>query len=137
MNPNIEVYKAFVDVFKGYLDTALTANIWFYALAGAIVTNYLSNQEKKRYLEYSLLLPLLLGVLIVFISLKGIGQSYLIEGMMLKEVGSDIQHFEVPAVNILVNFLIASSALISVVCVGLTMLFFEYPKRLFKGHREN
>jgi hypothetical protein len=135
MNPNMEVYKAFVDVFKGYLDTALTANIWFYAVAGAIVTYYLSNREKKDYLKYSLLLPFLLGVLIVFISWKGIGQSYLIERIMLKDAGGDIQLFEVPAVNILVNFLRASITLIIFVCVCLVILFLERPKFLFRNRR--
>jgi hypothetical protein len=135
MSPNIEVYKAFVDVFKGYLDTALTANIWFYAVTGAIVTYYLSNREKKDYLKFSLLLPFLLGVLIVYISWKGIGQSYLIERMMLKDAGGDIQLFEVPAVNILVNFLKASISLILFVCLCLIVLFLERPKFLFRNRR--
>ncbi len=118
--------------FKGYLDTALTANIWFYAFTGAILTYYLAHRERKQYLRYSLLLPFVLGILIIFISWKGIGQAYLIEGVMLKSAG-DIQLVEVPAVNILVNFLRASIALLFLVCICLIVLITERPKFLVRN----
>jgi hypothetical protein len=130
MNPNIEIYKAFVEVFRGYLDTALTANIWFYALTGGIVSHYLSNRRKTSYLKYSLFLPFILGVLIITISLAGIRQAYLIEAMMLKDAGN-IKLEHVPAVEVLVNFLKSSVGLISLVCTCLVfiLVFADSPLR--------
>ncbi len=121
MNTDMESYKTFVEVFRGYLDTALTANIWFYALTGAIVSYYLKNREKDSYLQFSLILPFILGVLIIILSVAGIKQAYLIEGVMLK--ASDIKLEHVPAVEVLVNFFKASVGLISVVCISLVALF--------------
>jgi hypothetical protein len=121
MNPNMEIYKTFVEVFRGYLDTALTANIWFYALTGAIVSYYLSNQKKAPYLTYSLFLPFILGVLIIIISVAGIRQAHRIEEMMLKDAGN-IQLEHVPAVEVLVSFLKSSVGLISLVCICLALI---------------
>jgi len=134
MNPNMEIYKTFVDIFKGYLDTALTANIWFYAFTGAVVTYYLSNREGKPFLKYSLFLPFALGILLLFFSWKGIGQAHLIQGVMLKAAG-DIQLVEVPAVEILVNFFWASIILISFVCISLILLFIERPRFMFRRQK--
>jgi chromate transport protein ChrA len=131
MNPNIENYKIFLEVFKGYLDTALTANIWFYTLTGAVVSYYLSNRnEEKSYLKFSLFLPFVLGVQIIVLSILGIGQARFIEST-LKDV-SNIQLEYIPAVEILVNFLKASIGLISLVCIGLILLFMfleDFPGR--------
>jgi Na+/alanine symporter len=132
MNPNMESYKIFVDIFKGYLDTALTANIWFYALTGAVATYYLSNKEGKPFLKFSLFLPFALGIMLLFLSYKGIRQARDIEKDMLKDVG-DLPLADIPAVEILVNFFVASLILISSVCVGLVLLFFEFPKFIFKN----
>jgi len=121
MNTDMESYKAFVDVFKGYLDTALTANIWFYALTGAVVSYYLKNKEDARYLRFSLILPFVLGILIIVLSMAGIDQAHLIEGLMIKASGITLEH--VPATEVLVNFFKASIGLISVVCIGLILLF--------------
>lgn len=131
MNPNIEIYKAFVEVFRGYLDTALMANIWFYALTGAIVSYYLSNRKDAKYLKFSLFLPFILGVLIIIISAAGIRQAHLIEEMMLKEAGI-IKLEHVPAVEVLVNFLKSSVGLISLVCIclALILIFADDEKRM-------
>jgi hypothetical protein len=76
-----------------------------------------------------------LGGLIIYISWKGVGQAYQIERLMFKDMGGDIKPFEVPAVNILVDFLRASIALIFIVSVCLLSLFFEYPGVLFRNKR--
>jgi len=55
MNTALETYKIYVDILKGYLDTALMANIWFYAITGAIVANYLTNGKNKPFLKLLLL----------------------------------------------------------------------------------
>jgi hypothetical protein len=135
MNPNMESYKIFVDIFKGYLDTALTANIWFYAFTGAVATHYLSNREGKPFLKYSLFLPFALGVMLLFFSCNGIKQARLIESVMLKEA-ANLPLAEIPAVSILVNFFVASLILISSVCVCLILLFFERPQFLFKNQKQ-
>ena len=71
MNPNMESYKIIVEIFKGYLDTALMGNIWLYALTGAILTHYLTHRKESPKLKFSLVLPILLGGLIIFLSCSG------------------------------------------------------------------
>src|SRR5437588_4530559 len=114
MNPDINNYKIIVEVFKGYLDTALTANIWFYALTGAVVSYYLSNRSKKQreniYLKYSLFLPIALGGLIIYLSWQGKKQACLLESVLVR-AGSDPKLDDVPSVNFLANFLDASMIL--------------------------
>ena len=53
MENDLANYKIFVEIYKGYLDTALTGNIWFYTLTGAVVANYLSKKEERFYLRFS------------------------------------------------------------------------------------
>lgn len=153
MNTDIDNYKIFLEVFKGYLDTALTANIWFYTLTGAVVSYYLSNRneekpryyrrsrqkfvvlksnqnEKKSHLKFSLFLPFALGIQIIVLSIIGVGQARFIE--LTLKAASNIQIEYIPAVEILVNFLKASIGLISLVCIGLILLFMfleDFPGR--------
>ncbi len=142
----LEPSKTLVDVFKGYLDTAITANIAFYGLAGAIVAYYLSNQQGKDYLKYSLLLPLILGLLVVWRSIVGIEQAYKLKRAMLGEKEeSDPEKWHnlkilfnkyhpdtnrVP-VDVLIGFLRASVFLDFIVFIGLILIFFDYPRAVF------
>ncbi len=143
----MEKYKILVEVFKGYFDTALTANIWFYAFTGGVVTYYLSNKPVEPYLRYSLLLPVFLGVLLMLRSLVGMRQAYDLQKAMLSEgnnkrvkMNSNIKRrikksllilfkYYKPSrqmlpVEILVGYLRATIISVSLVCVGLIVLFF-------------
>ncbi len=142
VNPNLEKYKTLVDVFKGYLDTALTANIWFYAFTGAIVTYYLSNEQGKDYFVYSLLVPLILGLLVVWRSLVGIKQAYKLKREMFSEkttqnpkelVFFTWKQFDTNCVpvDVLVGFLRASIFLVSLVCIGIIYIMLFSPLSIF------
>jgi hypothetical protein len=139
VNTNMDNYKIFVDVFKGYLDTGLNANIWFYTLTGAIVTYYLSNRNgEKSHLKFSLLLPFVLGIQIIVLSILGVKQARFIESTL--KAATNIQLEYIPAVEILVNFLKASIGLISLVCIGLILLFMfleNFPSKSWIMKRNN
>jgi hypothetical protein len=130
MNTSTERYKALVEVFKGYLDTALTANIWFYAFTGAVVTYYLSNREGKPFLKFSLFIPFILGILIIVLSLKGKRRAKRLERKMLQS-GGDAESNHEPPLQFLIDFLWYSVALIFLVCVCLIFLFAWWPPALF------
>lgn len=129
MNTKAEKYKTLVDVFKGYLDTALTGNIWFYAFTGAVVTYYLSNREGKPYLKYSLFLPFFLGVLIIALSLVGRREAKALECKMFED---DAELKDTPPVKFLSNYLLASVLMIGLVCICLFFLFVEWPPSLLR-----
>jgi hypothetical protein len=129
MNTKAEKYKILVDVFKGYLDTALTGNIWFYAFTGAVVTYYLSNREGKPYLKYSLFLPFFLGILIIVLFLIGRREANTLEQKMFEE-NDELR--DTPPVKFLGNYLLASVVMIGLVCVCLFCLFVEWPPSLLR-----
>lgn len=60
-------------------DTALTANIWFYAFTSLVRTYYPYHKQKEPYLIYSLFLPVFSGFLLIWRSLVGMGQAYRLE----------------------------------------------------------
>ena len=130
VNSKIEKNKTLIDVFKGYLDTALMANIWFYALTGGAVTYYLSNREGKPYLRFSLFLPFLLGCLIIVLSARAIRLARSLKEKILEEAGYSKTE-KSPSLEFFVSFLWASIALISVVCAGLLCLFNWWPRFVF------
>lgn len=129
MNTSVEKYKALVDVFKGYLDTALTGNIWFYAFTGTVVTYFLSNREGKPYLRYSLFIPFCLALFVIALSLRGKRRARSLERKMLH--GDDkLEHDPEPPLEFLFDFLKISIFLVVVVIVVLGILFW-WPPSLF------
>lgn len=124
----LEEYKILVDIFKGYLDTALTGNIWFYALTGAIVANFLSYRTDRPYLKYSLIIPFLLSGALALMSGRGIGQAKSL--VSANEISSSLGVKGIPPVDILVGFLWITLGLNLLVCIGLILLFI-WPKGIF------
>jgi len=122
MDTNLDAYKTFVEIFKGYLDTALTANIWFYTITGAIVANYLSHREKRHYLRFSLVVPFIFGCALTFLSFKGIVQASYLEDKV-REIAIGLKIEGAPPVEILRGFLWTTGLAGGLICVGLIGLF--------------
>jgi hypothetical protein len=57
---HLQDYKLIVEIFKGYLDTALTVHSFYYALTGAITAYYLAHRRERKFMKCSLILPLVL-----------------------------------------------------------------------------
>lgn len=129
MENNLVNYKIFVEIFKGYLDTALTANIWFYTLTGAVVANYLSKKEEQSYLQFSLVVPFGFGIALTIISGFGIWLALDLRDQVQKvALGLEIQG--APPVEILILFLIITSVISLLICSGLICLFYWWPERI-------
>lgn len=132
LQANLNDYKTIVDIFKGYLDTALTANIWVYAITGAIVTNYLNNRKEIPKIIYSLFLPLFLTIALSYISLKGIWQASELNKKVF-EVTRILEIQGAPPIEILISFLWAtfflSGAVSLLIIVFLLIAFWRWVKR--------
>lgn len=126
MDTKLESYKTFVDIFKGYLDTALTANIGFYSITGAIVAYYLSYREQRPYLKFSLVVPFIFGIALTTLSLRGIVQASYLEANVMRVAGV-LQIRGAPPIEILKGFLWITGILSGLVCVCLICLFFWRP----------
>jgi hypothetical protein len=137
MDINLDTYKTFVDIFKGYLDTALTANIWFFGLTGAILANYLSHRDERPYLKFSLIVPFIFGVALSWLSYRGIAQASDLEGKVL-EIASELKITGAPPVDILRGFLQVTFVASCLVCICLLGLFFWRPRFILdRGKRSN
>jgi hypothetical protein len=126
MENDLATYKIFVEIYKGYLDTALTGNIWFYTLTGAVVANYLSKRKEQSYLHFSLVVPFIFGVAVTVISIIGIWQAWSLRDKVYT-VAQSLKIRGAPPVDILTLFLIITSVLSFTICVGLGCLFFWWP----------
>ncbi len=114
---DIQIYKVSVDIFKGYLDTALTANIWFYTLTGAVVANYLTDRGQQPYLKFSLIVPALFGVALTSVSLIGLRQANLLEARLNKAVTVELRN--APPAKTLKWFLGITSGLSILILFGI------------------
>lgn len=126
MDTKLESYKTFVDIFKGYLDTALTANIGFYSITGAVVAYYLSYREQRPYLKFSLVVPFIFGIALTILSLRGVKQASYLEFNVMKVAGG-LKIRGAPPIEILKGFLWVTGVLSGLVCVCLICLFLWWP----------
>ena len=128
---NLEQYKIIVDIFKGYLDTALTGTIWAYAVTGAVVTYYLGHKKDDDSLIISLILPFLLCAILAYLAYKGMSQANLLKAQVntigeKAGIPTDILEKEgVPPVKILVGFLKAICCLSLIICGGILYIFIK------------
>lgn len=127
-------FKIFVDIFKGYLDTALTANIWFYAITGAIYTHYFANRKEKPYVKYSLYFPLILSLMLAIISIFGLCQAFLLRNKMI-ELAQNLELTGAPLVDLLVFFLGFTSFFFLLVTFSSWVLLYK-PNWIFKEEQQ-
>lgn len=146
MSVDLNQYKIIVDIFKGYMDTALTGTIWVYAVTGGVLTYYLGHRKENRYLKFSLILPFSLCAILAILTFKGILQADLLKGNVNtigKEAGIPLETLDkegVPPVKILVGFLQSISYLSTAICMGILFIFVQdiwpegqWPKNKNKG----
>jgi hypothetical protein len=136
MENDLANYKIFVEIYKGYLDTALTGNIWFYTLTGAVVANYLSKKKERSYLRFSLVVPFIFGVAVTVISGIGIGQAWSLRNKVYK-VAQNLEIQGAPPVDILTMFLVITGVLSFLICFGLGCLFFWWPRRILDSKQRS
>jgi hypothetical protein len=123
MASDLEDYKTCVDIFKGYLDTALTAHIWFYAITGAIASYYLTNPNQYSYVRYSLILPFLLGCALAYTSFIGMSQASALK-TNTKNIATKLKIETFPPIDILRQSLFNFGILDVLIIFGLGFLFF-------------
>lgn len=66
-------YEIYIDIFKYYLDLLLKFNIFYYASTGAILSFFFT-QTEKRFVEYSLIFPILVSTAFGILFLYGASQ---------------------------------------------------------------
>ena len=66
-----EKYKHDIDTHRGYLDLTLKANVFFYAVTGAILSYYFAHNGDHEYMEYSLLFPVVMSFFFGLFFLRG------------------------------------------------------------------
>lgn len=131
MDENLENYKIIVEIFKGYLDTALTVHTSYYALTGALAAYYLAHRIQRPYVRYALILPFFLGFTLVIVSFTGMQQALTLQGKV-NQVVEGLAMPGAPPVDILRRGLFILGTLDSVICVSLALLFFWWPSFLFR-----
>lgn len=131
MDENLQNYKIIVEVFKGYLDTALTVHTSYYAFTGAIAAYYLANREKRSYLRHSLTIPFFLGLALAFVAFDGMSQALTLQGKV-NEVVTGLTMTGAPPVDILRRGLLVMGILDLAICSGLALLFC-WPAFVFNG----
>ena len=131
MDKDLQNYKVIVEIFKGYLDTALTIHTSYYALTGAITAYFLSNRERYTYLKFSLIIPLCLGLALVFVSYTGREQALTLKDKVDKMV-KRLKMKGAPPVDILRRSLLILGILDLVICLGLALLLW-WPRFIFGG----
>jgi len=122
MDANLENYKLLVEIFKGYLDTALSVHTTYYALTGAIAAYYLANRKDQSYVKYSLLLPLIFGCALIYVSFSGMSQALTLQGKV-NEIVAKLAMPGAPPVDILRQGLFIMGVLDVIICAGLLLLF--------------
>ncbi len=114
-------YTVYVDLFKFYVDVAWKSTTWFYAVTGAILAYYFNNADAANpFLQYALLLPIMLSFVLCAMYLLGASQTQDLEWKMdyiCEELGLTGR----PHINVLRFFLVAGG----VFCfgVGTAILF--------------
>jgi len=121
-------YSQHTDLYKFYLSLVLKANIFYYAITGAILSYYFTNIEKGP-IKYSLLLPIILSISLGMIFLRGALLMKYPRREMFRirdELGLD----SAPEFNILTLFLYVFGIILFLVGTFL-LLFFFCPKVFF------
>ncbi len=134
MDENLQNYKIIVEIFKGYLDTALTVHTSYYALTGAITAYYLANRTEQPYIRYALILPLFLGIALAIVSFNGTEQALTLQNKV-NEVVTGLAMPGAPPVDILRRCLYTLGILDTIICISLVLIFFWLP-RFMSGSQE-
>jgi hypothetical protein len=116
-------YTVYVDLFKFYVDVAWKSTTWFYAITGAILVYYFNNANAANpFLQYALLLPIVLSLALCVMYSLGASQTKDLERRM-DYICNELRLVGRPHVNVLRFFLVGSGVL----CFGIgTAIFFVF-----------
>jgi hypothetical protein len=118
-------YGILIDAYKYHLDLVLKVDAFYYAIAGAIVSYYLS-QPNNGYMRLALALPILMGLLLAAFAFFA---AYWVNplGHELDRV-KDLLGFEaIPSVTFLKLLLYLSGIFFLIVATGLVVLTMVRP----------
>lgn len=117
-------YELHVNLYRGYLELALKMNIFYYAITGGILSYYLANREEEL-VKWSLLLPILMGLIFGFFLLRG--------AILSKDTTTEIHSIRdtldlgvVPETQILTQILYIFGVFMIIASLVLIYLFFCY-----------
>lgn len=110
-------YKQQVDLYKFYLELTIKTNTFYYAITGAILSFYFASSGKPN-MQYSLLLPLLMSILLAILFFYGAYANKISRQNVINIVSAlNLQAF--PELNILSYFLNIFGAVMVVVALSL------------------
>ncbi len=125
----LQNYKILVEIFKGYLDTALTVHTSYYAFTGALAAYYLSHRETHSYIKHSLFIPLFLGGALALVSFTGMNQALTLQDKV-NEVVKGLAMKGAPPVDILRQSLLILGVLDLAICLSMVLLIW-WPRFIF------
>jgi hypothetical protein len=120
-NNLIEHYKINVDLYKHYFELLIKFNIFYYAITGAILSYYFSNNQ-IIYLRYSLLLPILISLIFGFFFFWA-SKLVMVSRQDIIEITSALGFKTYPEFKVLKNSLILFGILLFFVALCLIILF--------------
>ena len=122
-------YSKLIDLYKFYLDITLKANILYYVITGGILTFIFSGKGTDKFVIFSLLLPIGMGLLLSYIFWRGkilYGDIEKAIEILKKQIGL----IAVPKTVILIHSLRSSIILFLMSILGMAILivivFFEF-----------
>ena len=126
--PNAEFlwkyYAQLVDLYKFYVDIALKANVFYYAITGGILTYYFSHRSDPL-VEGALALPLLMSLGLAVLSWKGARLADILRHELI-DTSDKLGLPAFPETNVLVAFLRVSAGLFVGVVVALVLIILRY-----------
>lgn len=124
MDVTLQNYKLLVEVFKGYLDTAVTVHTSYYAFTGALTAYYLAHRREHPFIKHSLIIPLFLGFALAYVCCTGLDQALALQ-VKVYEVMKDLPTKGAPPVDILRQSLLILGLLDVIICLSLSLLIFQ------------
>ena len=115
-------YELHIDLYKHYLKLVIKFNVLYYAITGAILSFYFS-QENVDIIRFSLIFPVAMSLCFSIFFIYG---SKLVK-VVREEVFSirdQLGLFAAPEMRVLQILLFISALLYSIVAISLTLIFF-------------
>lgn len=114
-------YQLNIELYKGYLDLAVKINVFYYAITGAILSFYFTNQNDLT--KFSLVLPLVMSV--------ALGVFFVIGAVLARvprqetfKIRDALSLKAAPEIGVLILLLFIFAVLLFVVAGGLAWLLF-------------
>lgn len=118
-------YALHVDLYKQYLDLTLRFNIFYYAITGAMLSFFFTNQD-KGIVKYLLLFPMLMSMFFSLLSFYAASRVNLVS-QELKRISTRLAIEVWPDTDFLSFLLRTCGALFTTVYIGimLILIFFK------------